>query len=54
MRYTYKIDSFDKIIEYDGHYVIKFNASVLVDGEDTLEKYRQVELDKKYENKERK
>jgi hypothetical protein len=54
MKYSYKIDSFDKIIEYDGHYVIKFNASVLVDGEDTLEKYRQVELDKKYENKERK
>lgn len=52
--YEYKVDSFDKIIEFDGFYVIKFKCEVTVDGEYLLEEYREKELDKKYQNKERK
>ncbi len=50
-QYQYKITSFDKIIEFNGNYVIKFKADVIVDGEYLLEKYRLKELDEKYKNK---
>lgn len=54
LEFRYKINSFDKIVEYDGHYVIKFIGDVTVDGDYLLEKYRLSDLDEKYENKERK
>ena len=54
IKYLYKVESFDKIVEFNGHYVIKFKVSVLINGEDTLEKHKQVDLETKYENKERK
>ena len=54
MEYKYKINSLDKIVEFNGHYVIKFLAEVIIDGFDTVEKYRETELDAKYEKKERK
>jgi len=50
--YQYKELVFDKIIEFDGNYVIKFKAKIGINGEDILEKHRQEELDKKYKNKE--
>ena len=53
-QYQYQITKFDKIIEFNGHYVIKFKANVIVNGIYLLEKYRLDELDKKYEKKERK
>jgi len=53
-QYQYQITNFDKIIEFNGHYVIKFKANVIVNGIYLLEKYRLDELDKKYEKKERK
>ncbi|NIQ16661.1 MAG: hypothetical protein GTO02_20425, partial [Candidatus Dadabacteria bacterium] len=49
--YQYEILGFDKIVEYGGYYIIKFKAKVVVDGDNILEKYRQEELDKKYENR---
>lgn len=52
--YQYTNLVFDKIIEFDGNYVVKFKANIDINGEDILEKHRQEELDKKYENKERK
>ena len=54
LEYQYKILKFDKIIEFNGHYVIKFRAEVSVDGNDILEEHRVEVLDKKYENKEAK
>jgi len=54
LEYKYEITSFDKIIEFNGFYVIKFLANVVIDGNDISEQHRVVELDKKYENKERK
>lgn len=53
-QFQYKISNFDKIIEYNGYYVIKFKAEVIMDGEYLLEKYRMEELDNKYKNKEAK
>jgi len=49
--YTYNIISFDKIIEFDGYYVIKFKANVDINGEDILNDFIEAELEKKYENK---
>ena len=54
MEYQYDILSFDKIIEFNGYYVIKFKAKVIINGEDILEQHRIEELDKKYETKEKK
>tara|TARA_R100000900_G_scaffold72388_2_gene57081 strand:- start:8705 stop:9664 length:960 start_codon:yes stop_codon:yes gene_type:complete len=52
--YEYNIKSFDKIIEFDGNYVIKFKCNVTVNGEYLLEKYKEETLENKYKNKERK
>ena len=53
-QYQYKITGFDKVVEFNGHYVIKFKADVIVNGEYLLEKYRLKELDEKYSKKESK
>jgi hypothetical protein len=53
-QFQYKVNQFDKIIEYDGHYIIKFKSEVILNGEYLLEKYRVKELDERYKNKERK
>lgn len=53
LEYQYSITSFDKIVEHKGNYIIKFKADILVNGDDILEKYRNEELDVKYEKKER-
>jgi len=50
--YGYKIVGFDKIIEFDGHYVIKYNAKVIINGTDTLSDFIEDDLEKRYENKE--
>ena len=49
--YTYQNIEFDKIVEFNGHYVVKFKATLGTDGENILEKYIEPELDKKYEAK---
>lgn len=54
LEYQYNITSFDKIVEYNGSYVIKFFADVIVNGENILEKYKENELEEKYINKEKK
>lgn len=53
-QYQYKINEFDKIVEFNGHYIIKFKSEIIVDGEYLLEKFRVNYLDEKYKNKERK
>jgi hypothetical protein len=52
--YSYDIKSFDKIIEFNGYYVVKFIGVVVVDGVDIFDEYRVDELDKKYDKKEKK
>lgn len=52
--YRYEDIKFDKIVEFNGFYVIKFKGKLTIDGEDILEEHRVVELDKKYEEKQEK
>jgi len=54
LEYEYNNISYDKIVEYNGYYVIKFNAKIKTDGNDILDAYRVKELDKKYEQKAKK
>jgi len=54
LEYEYDNISYDKIVEYNGYYVIKFNAKIKTDGNDILDAYRVKELDKKYEQKAKK
>lgn len=52
LEYSYKVSSFDKVTEFDGNYVIKFFCEPIINGVNILDKYREEELDKRYENKE--
>jgi hypothetical protein len=54
LEFQYEIESFDKIIEFNGHYVIKFIANVKINGRDIMEEHRVESLDKKYEQKTKK
>lgn len=54
LQFKYVITSFDKIIEFNGNYVIKFKGKVIVDGLNILDIYIQEELEEKYKNKVRK
>jgi hypothetical protein len=49
--YGYEIIKLDKIVEFDGYYVIKYIAKNIINGEDILSEYIEVELDEKYNNK---
>ena len=51
LEYEYDSISFDKIVEFNGYYVIKFIGKVKTNGNDILETHRVAELDKKYEQK---
>ena len=53
-QFHYEVKEFDKIVQFDGYYVIKFKSEVILNGEYLLEKYRLKELDQKYKNKESK
>ena len=52
--YRYENLKFDKIVEFNGFYVIKFKGNLIIDGEDILEEHRVDYLDKKYEEKQKK
>ena len=54
LHYSYGSLSFDKIVEFDGNYVIKFKSEIIINGDDVLIEYIEHDLDKKYENKEAK
>jgi transcriptional regulator with PAS, ATPase and Fis domain len=52
----YKYDNlkFDKIVEFNGFFVIKFKANISINGKDILEQHKVEELEKKYELKAKK
>lgn len=52
LEYQYEVIKFDKIVDFDGNYVIKFICKPTVNGVNTIEQYSDEELDKKYDNKE--
>jgi hypothetical protein len=54
LEFEFKIDHYDSITEYDGHYLVKFVASKVIFGDSIFEKYKMEDLEKRYENKEKK
>jgi len=52
LEYEYKIIKFDKVIKFNGYYVLKFLATKTINGDNIFEKYKLDELEKRYENKE--
>lgn len=52
LQYHYRILGFDKIIEFDEHYVMKFKAKPLINGESIVAKYDGGKLQEKYKKKE--
>ncbi len=54
LEFEYTDISFDKIVEYNGFYIIKFKATVSKNGYDIFDVYKVDSLEKKYENKEKK
>jgi hypothetical protein len=54
LEFNYENIVFDKIIEFNGNYVVKFFADVKLNGKNILEKHKVEELDKKYEQKAKK
>jgi len=51
LEYEYNNLKFEKIVEFNGHYVIKFSADIETNGVTILEEYRVKVLDKKYDDK---
>lgn len=54
LMFKYKDIVFDKIVEFNGFYVIKFKAMVDINGKDILEDHKVAELELKYELKSKK
>lgn len=52
--FRYEDIVFDKIVEFNGFFVVKFKANVTINGKDILEEHKVEELDKKYETKAKK
>ena len=52
LNYKYEIVNLDKLIEFDGNFVIKYRAKVITNGEDILSTYVESNLEKKYNKKE--
>lgn len=52
LEFQYLIEKYDKIVEHDGNYIIKFIAKPMVEDNRILEKYKNDELEEKYKNKE--
>ena len=54
LRFKFKYIFFDKIVEFDGSYVIKFNATIEENGFDLTNQYYSKEMDEKYKTKAKK
>ena len=52
LEYQYEILNFDKIIEFEGTYIIKFKAKPIVNGVSIIGDYSGGKLEQKYKNKE--
>lgn len=54
MKYEYIDLIYDNIIEFDGNYIIKFNADIVTDGSSLKDKFYSHSMANKYETKEKK
>lgn len=53
LEFQYDVLEYYKTVEFSEYYVIKFKAKVTLDGEHIFEKFNNEDLNKEYENKER-
>jgi len=54
VKFVFKNIWFKEIVEFDGHYIVRFKASLRQDTIDLTKKYYSKTMDEKYKNKERK
>lgn len=50
--FVYIVNKFDKIVKHGGHYIVKFKANVITNGDNIIDKYKHEAQEKRYENKE--
>jgi len=53
LEFEYSINKFDKIVEFNEFYVIKFISEVTTEAKSIIDQFRNTELDEKYNNKEK-
>jgi hypothetical protein len=53
LEFEYSIKKFDKIVEYNEFYVIKFISESTIEAKSIIDQFRNIELDEKYNNKEK-
>jgi hypothetical protein len=53
LEFEYEIKRFDKIVEFNEFYVLKFTSNITIDAKSIIDKYRNDEVDEKYKNKEK-
>jgi hypothetical protein len=53
LEFEYNINKFDKIVEFNEFYVIKFISEVTTEARSIIDQFKNVELDEKYNNKEK-
>ena len=46
--------SFEKVLEFDGDYILRFSAAIVINGEDMIKQFYNKEMADKYANHERK
>jgi hypothetical protein len=53
LEFEYTVHKFDKIVEFNEFYVVKFISEVTIEAKSIIDKFRNEELDEKYKNKEK-
>ena len=53
LEFEYNILSFDKIVKFNGDYVVKFIGEPIINGKNIVAEYADEELDRRYANKEK-
>jgi len=49
--FVYEVNKFDKIVEYDGFYIVKFKATPIINGDNVIDKYNHEGQEELYRTK---
>lgn len=53
LEFEYAVKKFDKIVEFNEFYVVKFTSEVTIEAKSIIDKFKNDELEEKYKNKEK-
>jgi len=53
LEFEYSVNKFDKVVEFNEFYVVKFISKVTIEARSIIEQYKNEELEQKYNNKEK-